>query len=125
MLDQKVTVSELKEKVDRFISEREWNKYHKPKDLSISIVLESSELLEHFQWLTDDEIETMLKDSQKLQQIESELADIVIYCLSLSNTLHADLSNVVLRKLEEDEKKYSSEKVKGSYRKYNQISSQK
>ncbi|MCJ7760719.1 hypothetical protein MUP59_06205 [Candidatus Bathyarchaeota archaeon] len=49
----------------------------------------------------------------------------MIYCLSLSNTLHADLSNVVLRKLEEDEKKYSSEKVKGSYRKYNQISSQK
>ena len=125
MLDQKVTVSELKERVDGFISEREWNKYHKPKDLSISIVLESSELLEHFQWLTDDEIETMLKDSQKLQQIESELADIVIYCLSLSNTLHADLSNVVLRKLEEDEKKYPSEKVKGSYRKYNQISSQK
>jgi NTP pyrophosphatase (non-canonical NTP hydrolase) len=125
MLDQKVTVSELKERADRFISEREWNKYHKPKDLAISIVLESSELLEHFQWLTDDEIETMLKDSQKLQQIESELADIVIYCLSLSNTLHADLSDIVLRKLEEDEKKYPSEKVKGSYRKYNQISSQK
>jgi len=125
MLDQKVTVSELKERVDRFISEREWNKYHKPKDLSISIVLESSELLEHFQWLADDEIEIMLKDSQKLQQIESELADIVIYCLSLSNALRSDLSNVVLRKLEEDEKKYPSEKVKGSYRKYNQISSQK
>jgi NTP pyrophosphatase (non-canonical NTP hydrolase) len=125
MLDQKVTVSELKERVDGFISEREWNKYHKPKDLSISIVLESSELLEHFQWLTDDEIETMLKDSQKLQQIESELADIVIYCLSLTNTLHADLSDIILRKLREDEKKYPSEKVKGSCRKYNQISSQK
>jgi len=125
MLDQKVTISELKERVDRFISEREWNKYHKPKDLSISIVLESSELLEHFQWLTDDEIETMLKDSQKLQQIESELADTVIYCLSLSNALCSDLSNAVLRKLEEDEKKYPSEKVKGSYTKYNQISCQK
>jgi NTP pyrophosphatase (non-canonical NTP hydrolase) len=121
MLDQKITVSELKERVDRFISEREWNKYHKPKDLSISIVLESSELLEHFQWLTDDEIETMLKDSQKLQQIESELADIVIYCLSLSNTLHAGLSDIILRRLREDVARYPIEKSKGFYRKYTDL----
>jgi NTP pyrophosphatase (non-canonical NTP hydrolase) len=121
MLDQKVTVSELKERVDRFISKREWNKYHKPKDLSISIVLESSELLEHFQWLTDDEIETMLKDSQKLEQIESELADIVIYCLSLSNALRSDLSDIVLRKLREDEAKYPIEKSRGFYRKYTDL----
>ena len=121
MLDQEVTISELKNKVKAFIGEREWTKYHKPKDVAISIAIESSELLERFQWLSDDEIEQMIQDPQTLRGIESELADIAIYCLSLSNVLGTDLSEVVLRKIKENESKYPVEKTRGSYEKYTDI----
>jgi NTP pyrophosphatase (non-canonical NTP hydrolase) len=124
MLDENTTVSELRGKVDKFIQEREWTRYQKPKDLAISIVLESSELLEHFQWLKDEEIEAMIGDSRKLQDIESELADVLIYCLGLANVLRTDLSNIVLRKMEENENRYPIDKIKGVYRKYSQIDSE-
>jgi len=121
MLDQITTISKLKERVDKFIKEREWSKYHKPKDLAISIAIESTELLELFQWLGDNEIEAMIHDSMKLKEIESELADILIYCLSLSNVIGTDLSKIVVRKINENEEKYPVEKTKGSYKKYTEI----
>jgi len=118
MSDQTVTISEMKDRVRKFVEEREWTRYHKPKDIAISISIESSELLECFQWLGDDEIESMIKDHRKLKEIESELADVMIYCLSLSNALGTDLSRDVLEKLKENELKYPLEKTKGFYRKY-------
>lgn len=68
VLDEKVTVAELKRKVDSFIIERDWLEYQKPKDLVISIVLEASELLEKFQWLTDDEVKQALDTLKCLMQ---------------------------------------------------------
>lgn len=118
MSDQTVTISKMKDRVRKFVEEREWTRYHKPKDIAISISIESSELLECFQWLSDDEVEKIIKDHQKLKEIESELADVMIYCLSLSNALGTDLSRIVLEKLKENELKYPLEKTKGFYRKY-------
>lgn len=121
VLDEKVTVAELKRKVDSFIIERDWLEYQKPKDLVISIVLEASELLEKFQWLTDDEVKQALDDPEMFNAMKSELADVVTYVLNLSSRLGIDLSAAVLEKIKENERKYPVEKVKGNYRKYSEI----
>lgn len=114
--DQTTTIGELKERVDKFIQEREWKQYHIPKNLAISITLEASELLEIFQWYKDDEIEELIKNPEKLKEMESELADVMIYCISLANTLGTNLSKVIFKKIDENKKKYPIEKVKGKYK---------
>ena len=120
-LDEKVTVGELKRKVDSFIMERDWLGYQKPKDLAVSIVLEASELLEKFQWLTDEEVKQALGDPEMFNAVKSELADVVTYALNLSSRLGIDLSAAVLEKIKENEHKYPVKKVKGNYRKYSKI----
>ena len=120
-LDEKVTVGELKRKVDSFIMERDWLGYQKPKDLAVSIVLEASELLEKFQWLTDEEVKQALGDPEMFNAVKSELADVVTYALNLSSRLEIDLSAAVLETIKENEHKYPVEKVKGNYRKYSKI----
>ena len=119
--DKTFTVSFLKKKVSQFVKQRDWAKYHKPKDLAVSIIIESSELLEHFQWSSDQEIEAMIGDSGRLREVELELADVVIYCLNLANVLGTDLSNVVLAKIRENEKKYPINETRGFYRKTDKI----
>jgi dCTP diphosphatase len=73
---------------------RDWLKYHKPKDLAISIAVEAAELLEKFQWLTDAEVTKLIEDFEKRSKVVSEIAD-VIYTISLSNSLRVDLSSAV------------------------------
>ena len=119
--DKTTTISELTEKIDKFIQEREWKQYHIPKNLAISITLEASELLETFQWFKDTEIEELIKKPEKIKEIESELADVMIYCISLANTLGTNLSKVIINKIDENKKKYPIEKVKGKYQKYTEI----
>ena len=120
-LDEKTTVAQLKTQVAKFTEERNWNKYHKPKDLAISISIEAGELLENFQWLTDEEIEDLSKDPEKIHRIKSELADVFAYALNLSKRLGIDISEAVLEKIKENEKKYPIEKIKGNYKKYSEI----
>jgi NTP pyrophosphatase (non-canonical NTP hydrolase) len=118
-MDDKTTVGELKKLVAQFRDERDWKKYHKPKDLAASITIEAAELLEKFQWKTDEEIEQLLKE--KKGEIGKELADVINYCLNFSDTTKIDISDAVKKKIEENKKKYPVEKVKGNYRKYTEI----
>ncbi len=108
---------ELKQKLLEFRKRRDWEKFHKPKDLAVSLVIEAAELLENFQWKTDAEVEEMLGGEGR-GGIEEEIADIIIYLTYLCNDLDIDLQEIVSRKLEINRKKYPSEKVKGSARKY-------
>ncbi|MFH0929101.1 MAG: nucleotide pyrophosphohydrolase [Candidatus Aenigmatarchaeota archaeon] len=120
-MDQKVTVEELKKLVAKFRDEREWAKYHTPKDLAVSISVEANELLELFQWKTNEEVEELLKKNEKYQKVLEELADVMIYCLNLADTIGGDVSDAVKKKLEHNEKKYPIEKIKGNYRKYTEL----
>ncbi len=120
-LDKKMTIAKLKSEVDRFVEERDWLSYQKPKDLAVSISIEAAELLEKFQWLSDEEVEVALGDASCFGEVKSELADVVTYALNLSSRLGIDLSSAVLEKLQENEKKYPIDKVKGKYRKYSKI----
>jgi NTP pyrophosphatase (non-canonical NTP hydrolase) len=105
-MDGKITVQELKQQVSRFRDERDWLKYDSPKNLAISISVEAAELLEHFQWKTDEQVSEALRDEMKLNKITSELADIIIYCLGFSDVLHIDVSEAVERKLNQNSEKY-------------------
>jgi NTP pyrophosphatase (non-canonical NTP hydrolase) len=116
MDDSNTTLQNLKDRMAQFVRERDWEQFHTPKNLAMSIAIEAAELMEHFQWLTVEESKKL--QPEQLVDIGEELADIIIYSLSLSNTLGLDLSQTVLAKMEKNSRKYPSEKVKGKSHKY-------
>jgi NTP pyrophosphatase (non-canonical NTP hydrolase) len=119
--DEKITVDQLKKAVLKFSQERDWLKYHNPKDLAISLSIETAELLERFQWLNDKEIDQVLSNPKEFNEVKSELADVFNYALALSNKLGIDISETLLEKIGCNEKKYPISKIKGKYKKYKQI----
>ena len=106
MADETTTVAELREAVNDFVAARDWQQFHNAKDLAISISLEASELLEEFQWLNPEQVAVTSTDSEARERIRFELADILVYCLCLSNTLGFDVSDAVLEKLKLAGQKY-------------------
>lgn len=121
MTDSNTNLEVLKNKVAEFINERDWVQFHNPKDLSMSISIEAAELMELFQWKRLEEVECLKGDSIKIQEIKNEIADIIIYSLSLSNCLGIDVSDAILTKLRQNAKKYPIDKIKGKAEKYNKI----
>ncbi len=119
--DESTTIIDLKNRVRDFVDERDWSKYHNPKDVAISIAIEAAELIEHFQWTDETEIERISKDPTRMAEIEQELADIVIYCLSFANAANIDVAQAVINKIEKNNVKYPAEQVKGSYTKYTEL----
>jgi NTP pyrophosphatase (non-canonical NTP hydrolase) len=109
-LEKKLSVAEFQRFVDDYVTERDWKKYHKPKDIAISISIESSELLELFQWKPDP-LETGKLDRELKARIGEELADIVIYGVCMANALDIDLSEVLLDKIQKNRRKYPVGKV--------------
>ena len=85
----------------KFRDDRDWKKFHSPKDLAISICLEASELLEIFQWSGED-----VYCESKLQEIKEELADILIYCVHMADLCQLDVDEIIKDKLNINEKKY-------------------
>lgn len=110
---------ELKKKLLNFRKMRDWEQFHKPKDLAISLVLESAELLENFQWKSDAEIYNAL-NGNLAERVSDEIADIAIYISYICHDLNLSLEDIVARKLEKNEKKYPADKVKGSAKKYDE-----
>jgi NTP pyrophosphatase (non-canonical NTP hydrolase) len=95
-----------------FVEERDWAQFHSPGNLAKSISIEAAELLECFQW----------SDDAKPDRVESELADVLTYCLLLADRLHLDPDAIVLTKLEETKRKYPVESARGMSTKYDQLS---
>ena len=111
--DSNVTIGELRSDVKRFINEREWERFHNPKDLAEAICIEAAELLEQFQWRTSYESSSWKNMPSKTKRIGEELADVVIYCLSMANTMKIDLTDAILKKPKINEAKYPVEKFLG------------
>lgn len=101
------------QKLRLFLRERDWEKFHNPKDLAESICVESAELLQLFQWIKPKESEQYKNKPAKMRQIKEELADVVIYCLSMANTLDIDLTSAILQKIEQNKEKYPADRYKG------------
>lgn len=99
-----------------FRNERDWTQFHNPKDLAISISLEAAELLEVFQWSGTD-----LEVANKADRAKEEMADVVIYCIYLANSLGVDLAEAISCKIDSNARKYPIEKARGNARKYNEL----
>ena len=96
-----------------FLKERDWEKYHNPKDLAESVCIEAAELLQLFQWLNSAEVKQLIGDEVKMGRVKEELADVMIYCLSMANALKIDLSKAVLEKLQSNRKNYPADLYSG------------
>lgn len=115
-------MSDLKKMTERIIAfrdARDWKQFHNPKDCAISLSLEASEVLEHFQWKSVDEVEDYL--SRNYSEVAGELADVLYWILLMSHDLEVDLLDVFEKKMQRNEKKYPVGKAKGKHTKYDKL----
>lgn len=112
-LDSNTPIEDLKDLMRQFVAERDWRQFHSPKNLSMSIAIEAAELMEHFQWLTQDQSRQLDQDS--VTQVGEELADVLCYALAMANELDLDIVSTVRAKMEKNRSKYPAEKFHGRY----------
>jgi dCTP diphosphatase len=111
---------ELRETLRAFTREREWDRYHTPKNLAMALIVEAAELAEHFQWLTAEESQS-LRHGAKREEIGDELADVLIYLVELADTLDIDLAAAARAKIAKNALKYPVEKARGNAKKYDEL----
>ena len=109
----------LTQAITKFRDERDWKQFHNPKDLAISLSLEASEVLEHFQWKSREEIEKHVEEHK--EEIGEELADVLYWVLLLSNDCQIDIVDAFKQKMIKNSLKYPIEKARGSHAKYTQL----
>lgn len=112
-------IKKLTKKILNFRNKRDWKQFHNPKDVAISLVIEAVELLEHFQWKNQEEIENYLKTHKK--EVEEELADVLYWILLMSHDLKIDVRKTLEEKIKKNEVKYPLEKSKGKHTKYTEL----
>ena len=112
------SLDNLNHRLKQFAQERDWEQFHSPKNISMALIAEAAELVEHFQWLTQQESYEL--EAGKLEKVGEELADIFVYLVRLADRLGVDLPAAVDRKIALNEQKYPAERVRGSARKYNE-----
>lgn len=105
MNDKITNLQEIKEKVKKFVAERNWTTEHNPKNLSMCIAIEAAELMEIFQWVSNEESWNIDK-SDEFIHLQEELADVLIYCMSLANQLNIDVSAAIEDKMNKNEKRF-------------------
>jgi NTP pyrophosphatase (non-canonical NTP hydrolase) len=106
----------LKMALRKFAAERDWDKFHSPKNLAMALIGETAEIVEHFQWLTEAQSKR-LSDAKK-REIQEELGDTLIYLVRLADKLNVDLTEAGFIKLEKNRQKYPAQLVKGKAHKY-------
>jgi len=119
--DDTTTVRALRSAVAGFIEKRDWEQFHTPQELAVSISIEAAELLEIFQWKLREELPPGGIPPGIRERIREELADVMIYALGLANVLGEDVSELVMEKLQANERKYPVEKSRGNARKYTEL----
>lgn len=102
----------LKKRIDEFNKARDWDQFHTPANLAKSISIEANELLEHFQWSDIN---------YNIEEVKEELADVMNYCIQMSQVLNVDIIEIMNNKMDKTEKKYPVEKAKGVSTKYNKL----
>ena len=118
-MDNKTTLEELKNEVKNFCEKRDWDQFHNPKELAIGISTEANELLQIFRFKSEEDMKKMM-ESEKREEIEEELADVLYFVLRFAQMNNIDLSSAVLNKIEKNDKKYPADKAKGCNKKYNE-----
>lgn len=114
---------ELANLVNEFVRERDWEKFHTPKNLAVSLCVESAELLEPFQWLVTGAADEL--SQEKMTLVRYEMADVFIYLIRLSVVLDVDLREAVREKISLNRLKYPADRVRGDARKYDEYGDEK
>ena len=115
MADNKTTITDLKKLVDSFVDERDWKKFHSPKNLAMALSIEVSELMELFQWLDLEQAKKVMKSGEIREEALDEIADIFIYVLAFCNTNKIDISEALINKMEKNVKKYPADEFNGHF----------
>lgn len=113
----------LRLKMREFAQARDWDQFHSPKNLSMALIAEAAELLEHFQWLTEQQ-SAQLPDNKR-EAVEHELADVLLYLVRIADKLNVDLFAAATRKMELNAIKYPADKVRGQSKKYSEYHDKK
>ena len=103
----------------RFAEERDWDQFHSPRNLASALSVEAAEVLEHFQWQTDQQSASL--SGEQLGEVALELADVLLYLVRLADKLNVDLLQAAHRKIAINADKYPVERSRGSSRKYTEL----
>ena len=109
----------LTQRLRDFADARDWEQFHSPKNLTMALSVEVAEIVEHFQWLTEEQSNDL--PEQTLDKVETELADTLLYLVRLADKLDIDLLDAARRKIEINEQKYPVEKSRGNAKKYTDL----
>lgn len=110
------TIQDLVQELRRFAAARDWDRFHSPKNLAMALAGEAGELLEHFQWLSEEQSSAL--GSEQREAVALEMADVFLYLLRLSDKLDLDLMAAAQRKIALNERRYPADQVRGSAKKY-------
>ena len=114
-------LADLRQRLRTFAAERDWEQFHSPKNLSMALAAEAGELLELFQWLTEEESRALVTSGDDLARVREELADILIYLVRLADQLGIDLEQAALDKIAANAEKYPVGKARGRATKYRDL----
>ena len=120
-MDSNTSLGNIKELVRNFCEERDWEQYHNAKDLAIGIITEASELLEHFRFKSEKEVDDMFRMDSKRGDISEEMADVLYFLIRLAQRYDIDLTTALINKIKKNEEKYPIESSKGSNKKYTEF----
>jgi dCTP diphosphatase len=115
-MTERDALTALQAELRRFAAERDWDRFHSPKNLSMALAVEAAELVEQFQWLTEEQSGRL--DAERRERVRLELADVFIYLLRLADRLDVDLLRAAADKIIVNAAKYPVERVRGDARKY-------
>ena len=113
--DATTSVAALRDLVRRFVDERDWHKFHTPKNISMALAIEAAELMEHFQWLDGPASRSVGDRPEKIAAVREELADVLCYALALANELEIDVATAMREKMIKNEQKYPADRFRGRY----------
>jgi NTP pyrophosphatase (non-canonical NTP hydrolase) len=117
-MDPEMTWENLKILLRNFADERDWNQFHSPKNLAMALIVEAGELVEIFQWMTQEQSKN-LSDSDK-ENVADEIGDILIFLTRFADIIGIDPLDAAFKKIKKNQKKYPKEIVKGKSRKYSE-----
>jgi NTP pyrophosphatase (non-canonical NTP hydrolase) len=115
-VEQQDRLDVLRERLRGFVRERDWEQFHSPKNLAMAMIVEAAELVEHFQWMTEQQSREV--EAGKREQVAQEIADTFIYLLRMADVLGIDLIDAAHAKMDINATKYPADKVRGSNAKY-------
>jgi dCTP diphosphatase len=113
------TLDVLAEQLKAFARARDWEQFHAPKNLACALSVEAGELLEHFQWMTEEQSRALA--SEKREAVAAEMADVLLYLVQLASSLNVDLREAALRKIKSNDQRYPAERARGSSRKHDEL----